>query len=164
MARRIFIACPISKFFVGERKLDPEFKSFIQGVQQTCRQYSSDVFLALERELFGDALMDGVQCTPLDYAGMKRADDIIAFPEDSQGVAVEIGWASALNKRLLVFTDQRFHYSPLVSCIHTVCNARVLRYEHQSYAKSLTSVLPAIHEFLDHSVAQPSQRAPSSVV
>lgn len=156
MHRKLFIACPISKFFVNRSTLDADFRRFIQGVRAHCLRYSSDVFLALDRERYGEALLPPELCTPLDYKGLAEADEIIAFPEDSMGVAVELGWASALGKRILVFADQRFPCSPLIRAIDTICSARVVEYEHRGYLQALDFVVREVDRFLSNDAADTS--------
>jgi hypothetical protein len=148
MDRKIFIACPITKFFLNGRKLDEDFEFFIKEVRKVCLSRSERVFLALDRELYGEALMDPLECVPLDYQELVEADDIIAFPEDSLGVAVEMGWASAFRKRMLVFTDQRFAYSSLIKAIDSVSPARVVQFFHEGYRESLPRVKSEILDFL----------------
>ncbi|HEX5869698.1 MAG TPA: nucleoside 2-deoxyribosyltransferase [Longimicrobium sp.] len=124
--RRIFIACPISKYLRNEGGMDPGFEAFIRDVHQTCRRYGDDVFLALEREAYGQAVMDDVTCTPLDFEALRAADVVVAIPEDSMGVAVELGWASALGKEIVLVLDPRFRYSPLITALHCITTARTL--------------------------------------
>jgi nucleoside 2-deoxyribosyltransferase len=125
MRRKIFIACPISKY-VKDKSMDYNFKSFIQSVYKQCTTFSNEVFLAIKRENYGEAIMPGEVCVPLDYQALVETDCVIAFPEDSMGVAVEIGWASALNKNILIFVDQRFSYSPLITSVDKICPAEVV--------------------------------------
>ena len=123
MEKKIFIACPISKY-LHKNGMDPNFEKFIISVYDICNQYSSNVFMALHREKFGKARMEDDVCTPLDYMEMKQSDIVIAIPEDSQGVAVELGWASAMNKKILVILNDNFCHSPLINAIHTVTEAK----------------------------------------
>jgi len=145
---RVFIGCPISKFVDMGGDIDPSFLYFIKGIHAVCKEYAGEVFLALDREQYGKAIMPGDMCVPLDYKGMVECDLFIAIPEDSMGVAVEIGWASAHGKELLVFLDQRFSYSPLIKSIHTIARAKVVEYRHENYEASFEVLKGHIEEFL----------------
>lgn len=106
--------------------MDADFEAFIRAVHACCRRSANDVFFAFERERYGHAVMPDAVCTPLDYRAMLQADVVVAIPEDSMGVAVELGWASALDKEILLILDERFHYSPLIAALHTVARVRQL--------------------------------------
>ncbi|MDR0923002.1 MAG: nucleoside 2-deoxyribosyltransferase [Hungatella sp.] len=123
---KIFIACPISKYLREEEFTNLLFKQFITKVYELCRKYSDNVFLALEREKYGKARMEDEVCTPLDYKEMEESNLVIAIPEDSMGVAVEIGWASALKKDVILMLDHDFSYSPLVKAIGTVVSCDII--------------------------------------
>ena len=119
--RKIFIACPITKYFDEKSQgMEENFKHFIKKVLEVARRYCDHVFLALEREQFGFARMEGDICTPLDYKEIQNSDLIIAIPEDSMGVAVELGWASSLGKDIIVIVQNKYKYSPLIKSLHTI--------------------------------------------
>lgn len=118
---KIFIACPISKYLT-EDGIDKEFEIFIREIYDLCKLYVDNTFLALEREEYGKKKMYGSDCTLADYNEMLDTDLLIAFPEDSMGVSVELGWASALKKQILVFVDKKYRQSELVKSINCISN------------------------------------------
>ncbi len=122
-SKKIFIACPISKHF-EKNKMDEDYQIFIKELYNYIKKRYENVFLALEREKYGQEKMSGEVCTPLDYKEMKDTDILIAIPEDSMGVAVEIGWASALRKNIILILDKKYKASPLVKNIDTVTNCK----------------------------------------
>ena len=117
--KKIFIACPISKY-LKEEGIDEEFEKFIKIIYDFCKKYSDDIFLALKREEYGKKKMYGADCTIADYKEMKNTDLLIAFPEDSMGVSVELGWASALGIETIVFIDKKYKQSELVKSINSI--------------------------------------------
>ena len=121
--KKVFIACPISKHYKKE-KIDEDYRLFIECLYKNLKTKYKNVFLALEREKYGENKMEGSECTPLDFEEMKSTDILIALPEDSMGVAVEVGWASALNKEIVLILDQKYVVSPLIECIGTVTDCK----------------------------------------
>ena len=117
--KKIFIACPISKY-LKEDGMDEEFEKFIKVIYDYCKKYCDDIFLALKREDYGKNKMYGADCTIADYNEMKEANLLIAFPEDSMGVSVELGWASALGIETIVFIDKKYKQSELVKSINSI--------------------------------------------
>ena len=53
----------------------------------------------------------------------------IALPDDSMGVAVELGWASALQKHVILLIDINKSYSPLIAHIHSITTGTIISYE-----------------------------------
>ena len=121
--KKIFIACPISKHF-EKNKMDEDYQIFIKKLYRYIKEKYKNVFLALEREKYGQEKMSGEVCTPLDYKEMKDTDILLAIPEDSMGVAIEIGLASAFHKNIILILDKKYKVSPLVENIDTVTNCK----------------------------------------
>ena len=68
--------------------------------------------------------MYGSDCTTADFNEIQNTDLLIAFPEDSMGVSVELGWASALGIETIVFVDKKYRQSELVKSINSVVNGK----------------------------------------
>lgn len=124
--KKIFIACPITKYLDANTLISPEYEDFIKIIYKKCCAFSKNVFLALEREKYGKALMEGHECTLFDYREMIDSDIVIALPEDSMGVAVELGWASAMRKQIFLILDDRYTYSPLIESLDIISTVTIL--------------------------------------
>lgn len=104
---KIFIACPITKRLApvaggGEPLLEPGLRSLLEALEEALLREGHQVFIAARREEFGRRLFPPELCTPLDFLEMQTADIVVAFPEESYGVHIELGWASALNKPIVL--------------------------------------------------------------
>lgn len=123
---KTFLACPISGYMQGDQLVLPDrFERFIRKIYQMLREESDETFLALERERWGDELMQGNVCTPLDFQEMRRCDMVIAYPGTSCGVAVELGWASALGKPIVLLLETASDYTPMIRELGRLPGARV---------------------------------------
>ncbi len=146
---KIFLACPISKYLDGNEFTDNNFRTFITDVYDLCKRYSDNVFFSLKREDFGKERMEDDVCTPLDYVGIKECDLVIAIPEDSMGVAVELGWASASNKDIILVLDDNYSYSPLVKALGTVTSCDIIDLkENLGYYSTRKKILNRIEQRL----------------
>ncbi|WP_054742641.1 nucleoside 2-deoxyribosyltransferase [Cellulosilyticum ruminicola] len=155
---KIFLACPISKYLNGEDFTNYRFKQFIISIYELCKKYSDDVFFALDREKFGKERMQDDVCTPLDFVGMKDTDLVIAIPEDSMGVAVELGWASALGKEIILILDQEYKYSPLVKALGTVTPCEIIELpEEDKYNLAQNEILTILGQKIADRVADVKQ-------
>jgi hypothetical protein len=117
---KAFVACPITTFCGPSRAMPPAFRAFIESIYDVAVAECDEVFLALKRERWGQAIMPAEICTPLDLTEMKRCDLVIAFPGASCGVAVELGWASALRKSMILILEEGMSYSPVVLGLESI--------------------------------------------
>lgn len=147
----IFIACPIGKY-MKNNSVGHEYETFIKSIVDLCREYSDNVFIALEREKYGKLRMLGDTCTPDDYNRMKESTYLIAIPEDSMGVSVEIGWASADKKDIILILDKNYKASEIVKHIHTVTDGDKLVID--TTEKSYKDQGNIIYDFLRDSLSK----------
>ena len=106
---------------------------------EICQKYTSYVFLALRREEYGKKLMEDI-CTELDFEEMKTSDIVIAIPEDSKGTAVELGWASHMQKKIILLLDRNQRYTPLISTLNDITDTDIVWYENSINKETLDSV------------------------
>jgi len=80
------------------------------------------VYNAHRRESWGASMMTPEECTRLDYENIRDCDLFVAFPGDpaSPGTHIEIGWASALGKPLLLLLEGDHNYAFLIQGLHVV--------------------------------------------
>lgn len=126
--KKIFIACPMSKYIDNGMFTNKNFKEFIENLYDICQEYAQEVFLALLREEYGKRLMKDT-CTELDFEEMKTTDLVVAIPEDSKGTAVELGWASCMEIKILLILDRNQRYTPLISGLNDITNTKIIWYD-----------------------------------
>ncbi|MDO8570960.1 MAG: nucleoside 2-deoxyribosyltransferase [Candidatus Daviesbacteria bacterium] len=83
------------------------------------------------REDWGNAWMPPEICTPLDYQQIKEADIFVAIPGNppSGGVHIELGWASALDTRVIILLEDGKKYSNLVLGLDKVGRVDYVHYK-----------------------------------
>ncbi|MEI3355542.1 MAG: hypothetical protein V8R81_00380 [Clostridia bacterium] len=128
--KKIFIACPISKYIDKDEFTNNNFKFFIEKLYNICQKYVPEVFLALKREEYGKKLMKDT-CTELDFEEMKTTDLVIAIPEDSKGTAVELGWASSMKIKTIIILDRSQRYTPLISGLNNITKTEIVWYDKE---------------------------------
>ena len=125
---KIFIACPFIKFINGTSFINNDFKQFTEKLYNLCSNYASKVFLALKREDYGAKQLKSYSCL-MDLEEAKNTDLVIAIPDDSMGVAVELGWMSAMGKTIILVLNKNQSYTPLVSNINKITPGKVIFFE-----------------------------------
>ena len=81
----------------------------------------------------------------MDFEEAKNADLVIAIPDDSMGVAVELGWMSAMGKTMVVVLDKNQNYTPLVANINNITPGKVIFFENEE-----KKALPDIENILNY--------------
>lgn len=127
---KIFIACPFIKFVKGSNFTDKNFKEFIENLYDLCCQYADNVFLALRREDYGAKPLEHYSSL-MDFEEAKNSDLVIAIPDDSMGVAVELGWMSAMKKTIIVVLNEEKEYTPLIKNINKITPGKVILFKEE---------------------------------
>ena len=129
---RIFIAAPFTRFLEAQEgsiapRLAPGIRRFLCRLESDLTAAGHEVFLAHSLEGFGKHLRPAHVCTPFDMLEIQRADCVVAFAEGSMGVHVELGWATAMNKPIvLVRRMGDTSSSPLLEGLHTVARCETV--------------------------------------
>ena len=145
--KRLFIACPISKYLT-EDGIDTDFELFIKNLVKLCRKNFKEVYIALEREEYGKRKMFGSVCTILDFRKIETIDVLLAIPEDSMGASIEMGWASALGKEVIVITDKKYKQSELVKSINCITNGITINIDSSNgYSKEKNILFKKLEEY-----------------
>lgn len=116
---KIYLASPISKYV--RNGMNEDYTETMDNVYKLLCNYGK-TYYPLKKEAYGadKTAGSGDVCTKIDFDKVNESDLIVAFPEDSQGVSVEIGWASSVNKKILIFIDKNYHQSELIRFIDTI--------------------------------------------
>lgn len=147
--KKIFIACPISKYLIDDGICN-DFEIFIKNIYEFCQGISTITFLALDREEYGKKKMYGSDCTTADFNEIQNTDLLIAFPEDSMGVSVELGWASALGIEIIVFIDKKYKQSELVKSINSIVNGKAFAIDTTNgFLGQIDSIKKVIRSYIE---------------
>ncbi len=122
---KIFFAAPFTKIINSNDGLvDPEFRMWINTIVQKLRTFGHIVFLAHEREEWGAKLDPPEKALKLDWEEIEESDIVLAYIGNppSPGVQMEIGYASALQKPIVVFSVNNEEIPYLTKGLSAVTN------------------------------------------
>ena len=130
---RIFFGAPFTKYLNKNQTVAKRKKELIERVISFLNRKGHKVRNAHIREDFGKKWMQPNECTSLDFIEIKDCDVFIAIPGNppSGGVHIELGWASALNKRIILILKKRGKYSPLVHGLDTISKVEKIEFEKE---------------------------------
>ncbi|MED4128870.1 nucleoside 2-deoxyribosyltransferase [Shouchella miscanthi] len=83
------------------------------------------------------------ECTEIDFKEISACDLFVAFPgaPASPGTHIEIGWASALNKPIVLLLEEEKDYAFLINGLGTIANVTFIRFRtEEDYFSQLDKV------------------------
>lgn len=130
---RIFLGAPFTNYLNGY-EFNQELKQTLETIISSLEKKGHTVRSAHVREKFGQELMSPEECTPLDFEEIQKCDLFIAIPSNppSGGVHVELGWASATKKDIIICMKKTGKYSPLIHGLHKISNSKTIIFESYS--------------------------------
>jgi len=104
---RVFLAAPLTQTLGAERRVDPQFRADLSRLHEFLESLGNDVFSAHVRERWGEALDTPSGALAIDLAQLKACDAVVAIvgTPPSPGVQLELGYAVALNKPMLIIAS-----------------------------------------------------------
>jgi nucleoside 2-deoxyribosyltransferase len=103
-----------------------------------------EVLSAHRLERWGQMMVTPEECTRRDYDWIQRADVVVAFPgaPASPGTHVEVGWASAWGKPLVLILERDGQHAHLVLGLGALYPVQYLTYEDSdSFLDELSGAL-----------------------
>jgi nucleoside 2-deoxyribosyltransferase len=122
MTRSVFLGGPFKAVVDANGTMRPEERSRLEKLIAGLEAAGYTVFNAHRRESWGARFMTPQECTRLDFEQISASEVFVAFPgcPASPGTHIEIGWASALGKPVVLLLEQDAEYAFLVRGLHTV--------------------------------------------
>ena len=138
----VFIAMPYSQLCDESYLLKSEYKDFCIKLTTKLKEIGCTYFLAHERENWGKEYSKDTESTEIDFNTISRCDLVCMIPgvPASGGVHVELGWASAAHKKINLFLQKDYFYSPMVTGIDVLTDARKYYYD-SDYNEELVDII-----------------------
>lgn len=87
--------------------IDSAYRNFLESIEATVKSCGFETFLPhKDLHKWGDIYIDPKEIGKLSLENLSRSDLVIAYPEKSVGVNIELGWASLLNKKIIVLVNE----------------------------------------------------------
>lgn len=139
---KVFLAIPYSQLCDESYEVKAEYKEFFTKLTNELKKINCDYFLAHEREKWGKTYSSAEESTSIDFETIKSVDLVCAIPgvPSSGGVHVEMGWASANKRKMIIFLKNGYSYSPMVTGIHCLTEANYVYY-NQDYSDELIELI-----------------------
>ncbi len=132
-SRRVFLSAPLTQYLgVDAASMLDGFRRVWAGVADELERCGHDVFSAHKREAWGAAIDSAAVALKADVEGLIDTDVVIAYVgcPPSPGVQLEIGYALAAQKDLVVFIDRDQSVPYLVRGLSDMRRATVVEIEN----------------------------------
>ncbi len=132
--KKMFLAGPFKTLVSKETQVmsDAHIAQFLDIIDYF-EQLSWSVHSAHKRERWGQEFMTPTQCTRIDYDEIAQCDYFVAFPgvPASPGTHIELGWASAMKKPIVLLLEEGEEYAYLVQGLGEISSMKALRYNQE---------------------------------
>ncbi len=148
---KVFFAIPYSQLCDEKYEVKKEYRIFLEKLINETKKMGCDYFLAHERENWGKEYSSAEESTQIDFNTIKNSDLVCVIPgvPNSGGVHVEIGWASANKRKMRIFLKKDYPYSPMVTGIHKLTDAKYYYYDEDFGEDLLNSMIDCIKKELE---------------
>jgi Nucleoside 2-deoxyribosyltransferase len=132
----VFFSAPFSRLCSVQAGFEPRFRGYFEAIICKLRERGHSLYSAHMIENWGTKLRDPKSMVAEDFAGVRNCDALVAYLGGpvSEGVLVELGWASAHEKQIILLLEVRREYSPLVT------NLNALVHSHKLYLDEVGGV------------------------
>lgn len=159
--RRLFLGGPF-KALVDPRTgvLSEVEQNRIAGLIERFEREGYEVHNAHRREGWGAEFLSPEECTRLDFTEIRDCDIFVAYPgaPASPGTHIEIGWAAAFGKPLVLLLDEEATYAFLVRGLHTVADVTYLHYSRDDDIDDIVDQVAAIvTEIMERAATAPAK-------
>ena len=163
---RVFLAAPYSQWMSPAGGLEPVWRTRIDAIRTALLDLDAEVFNAHHNEAWGSDWLDASVCTPVDFTAMRQCDVVCAIVGDppSGGVAVELGWASALGKPVLLVLSPSASCSPLIIGLGTVTRVDQLDQPSLWHPEDIAEIAERTVKLVGGTETAPTGRPPDDVI
>lgn len=147
-----FVAGPFRALLDDDGIMRAEHRARYLGVIELLEGFGYHVHNAHQREGWGAQMMAADECTKMDFEQIRTCDLFVAFPgvPGSPGTHVEIGWASACRRRMILLLERDQDYAALVEGLVSMADVELVRYSSDA------DCLAQIRSVLERSHGTPS--------
>lgn len=129
--KRMFLAGPFKALVDPQTQtMSPQDIGRFTRIIDWFERRGLEVHCAHRREAWGREFMTPAQCTRIDFEEISKCDYFVAFPGSpaSPGTHIELGWASALGKRIILLQEAGKDYAYLVRGLGEIAPTRVVEF------------------------------------
>ncbi|MBI2005390.1 MAG: hypothetical protein HYS80_01360 [Candidatus Aenigmarchaeota archaeon] len=108
---------------------DNSYINFLESIESVVRSFGFQTFLP-HRDLhkWGKSNLKLEEVGQTSMKELKNSDLLIAYPEQSVGVNIELGWASAFKKKILILLNENNKVSIMHEGLSGVTDSKIIKF------------------------------------
>ena len=141
LTKRVFLAAPFKQLLDQSQTMQTADQALLIQVMTLLEKNGLVVDNAHRREAWGQAMMTPDDCTQADFQAIAACDVLLAFPGQpaSPGTHIELGWASAMGKPIVLLLEAEATYAYLVQGLKMVGDVTYLTYHDAASCLAVVS-------------------------
>ncbi len=132
---KAFISAPYTKKSSNQNSphkgqiVDTAFINFLNSIDSLVRSFGIETFFP-HRDLhhWGKTKLSEEYIGKKSLEEIKKSDLMIAYPEESVGVNIELGWASVLKKQVIILINENENVSMMYPALNGITNAHIVKF------------------------------------
>lgn len=131
---KAYIAAPYTSKSIKEHQhhgeiRDLSYMNFLEAIESTLQSSGLETFLP-HRDLhnWGKSTISEEEVGRISFEKLKDSDILVAYPEQSVGVNIEIGWASAFKKKILILINEHDRISVMHTGLCGVTDSKIITF------------------------------------
>ena len=133
---KVYIAAPFTDKSTIKNKAhvygeinDISYKNFLEIIDSLVKECGFSTFLP-HRDIhnWGDVYIEPTVVVKKSMEALNFCDMLITYPERSAGSNIELGWASALNKKIIILTHEKDHPSLMQVGLNGLTNTEIIKF------------------------------------
>jgi nucleoside 2-deoxyribosyltransferase len=152
MKKNAYIAAPFESKSIdqGDKYYgiikDTPYIDFLMKIEDILKSNGWETVLPHRLSDWGRNYLDPIGTTEQCLKHLQDAELILAYPQYSRGVHLEIGYAAALRKQIIFILDSEETESAMVAGLGSVTNVEIIRLENpHELEMKLNVVLKTLH-------------------
>jgi len=134
---KAYIAAPFTEKSVDKLKTqaygeikDVSYRNFLEVIESTLKETGFNTFLP-HRDIhkWGSVYIEPGAVVKKSLEALNSCDLLVTYPEKSAGANIEIGWASAFNKKIIVLLHEKEIPSLMQVGLEGLNDTKILRFK-----------------------------------
>lgn len=108
---------------------DVSYMNFLEVIETTLKECGFQTFLP-HRDIhkWGGVYIEPNLVTKKSFEALNSCDLLVTYPEKSAGANIELGWASALNKKIIIFVHEKEKPSLMQMGLNGLTDTQIIRF------------------------------------
>jgi nucleoside 2-deoxyribosyltransferase len=134
---KAYIAAPYTEKSIIKNKShsygkieDISYRNFLDVIESALKEFGFNTFLP-HRDIhkWGDVYIEPGLVTKQSLEALRTCEILVTYPEKSAGANIELGWASALNKKIIIFMHEKENPSLMQLGLEGITKTKIIKFK-----------------------------------